>query len=116
MRAGLNQQRLHPAAPGVSAVWGIYSTANPLLLILWQILRWLQLPQPLLDVLSSKDIRLYVEFAALPAGASIVGLDQWPCPTYTRVVAAPGSPLWTRPGSAVKSLDLFDANACRYNY
>ena len=74
----------------------------------------LQLPQPLLDVLSSKDIRLYVEFAALPAGASVVGLDQWPCPTYTRVVAAPGSPLWTRPGSAVKPLDLFEPNACRY--
>ena len=84
------------------------------------------LPEALLDLLDHRQphghppsalqrIRLYAEYAIAPSSgaAGFVGLDPHPCPDFARVVAHPGSALWTA-GTNTKPLDVFEPNTCTY--
>ena len=65
------------------------------------------------------DLRAFVEFAT-PAAAGTEGtpfsaMSIFPCPVFTRLVAAQGSTLWAGGGnSSLRALDVLEPNACRY--
>ena len=71
------------------------------------------LPAALLDLLRRGNVRLFAEYVVAPPAAGFAGLDAHPCPDFTRLVAHPGSPLWSA-RTHTQPLDVLEPNACMY--
>ena len=64
-----------------------------------------------------KGLKVFAELATTDLIRSLGWLDVAPCPSFARIVALPGSPLWHDQNSTNKSLrplDLLEVGACNY--
>jgi hypothetical protein len=80
--------------------------------------RTIVMPDGIFSLLHTRYIRVFAEYAVVPSGsagwASFRLSDPWPCPDFSRLVATPDSPLWSKGRSKTQPLDVLEPNACQY--
>jgi hypothetical protein len=73
--------------------------------------------EEIFSLLHQRYVRVFAEYAVLAMGSvgwdSFSVSDPWPCPDFTRLVALPGSTLWSE-RSSTQPFDIFEPNACQY--